>query len=219
MIKDNQSKMPWRCLIRDDRGISAVEFALVCAVFFLLVFGIIDFSRAMWEWNAAARATQAGVHHAVVSDIVSLDYKTFSALVPPLNLKSGNNVPIQSGGIDVIKTIYCSDNDLGVGINIGCGTSLGGLDSGLADADAFLAIVAMMQRYDDRIEAHNVVIEYRHIGLGFAGNPIASDIDPLVTVKLRDMVLDFITPGLSGIFTIDIPDFAASLTGEDHVTI
>ena len=41
----------------------------------------------------------------------------------------------------------------------------------------------------------------------------------LVTVKLRDMEFDFITPGLAGIFTLNLPDFAASLTGEDHVTI
>lgn len=213
-------KMSWRCLIRDHRGISSVEFALVCVVFFLLVFGIIDFSRAMWEWNAAAKATQAGVRHAVVSDIVSLTYKTFSALGPPLNMNAGEGVPIKdAGGTDAITTIVCSDGDPSAGFAIGCGTSLGGLNSGQADAVAFLAIIAVMQMYDDRIEAHNVVIEYRHIGLGFAGNPIGPDIDPLVTVRLRDMVLDLITPGLSGIFSIDLPDFAASLTGEDHVTI
>ena len=88
-----------------------------------------------------------------------------------------------------------------------------------ADAVAFLAIVTMMQRRYDKIEAHNVVIEYRHIGLGFAGNPVGPDVDPLVTVKLRDMEFNFITPGLAGIFTLNLPDFAASLTGEDHVTI
>ena len=212
--------MSWRHLIRDDRGISSVEFAMVCVVFFMLIFGIIDFSRAMWEWNAAAKATQAGVRHAVVSDIVSLDYKTFSAVGPPLNMKAGDGVPIKdTGGTDAIATIVCSDGDLSAGVSIGCGTSLGGLISGQADADAFLAIVAVMQMYDDRVEAHNVVIEYRHIGLGFAGNPVGPDIDPLVTVKLRGMVLDLITPGLSGIFTINLPDFAATLTGEDHVTI
>lgn len=212
-------KMFWRRLIRDERGISCVEFVIVATVFFMMIFGIIDFSRAMWEWNAAAKATQFGVRHAVVSDIVSIDYKDFSGLSVGLN--AGANVPIKdSGGADIIAPIFCSDSDLGPGLNIGCGTSLdGGLTATKADAVAFLAIVTMMQRHFDRIEAHNVVIEYRHIGLGFAGNPVGPDVDPLVTVKLRDMVFNFVTPGFVGIFTLNLPDFAASLTGEDHVTI
>ena len=212
--------MFWRCLIRDDRGISSVEFAMVCSLFFLLVFGVIDFSRAMWEWNAAAKATQTGVRHAIVTDIVSVAYKDFDARQPPLNMNSGEGVPTKDGGgVNVIATIYCSDSDPSAGIAIGCGTTLGSLSTAQADSAAFLAILDEMRTVDDRIEAHNVVIEYRHIGLGFAGNPIGPDIDPLVTVKLRDMTLEIITPGLSGIFTIDMPDFAASLTGEDHVTI
>ncbi len=73
-------KMFWRRLIRDERGISSIEFVIVATVFFMLIFGIVDFSRAMWEWNAAAKATQFGARYAVVSDIVSLDYKDFSAL-------------------------------------------------------------------------------------------------------------------------------------------
>ena len=211
-------KMFWRRLIRDERGISCVEFVIVATVFFMMIFGIIDFSRAMWEWNAAAKATQFGVRYAVVSDIVSIDYKDFSALSVGLN--AGDGVPIKdSGGNDIIAPIFCSDNDPGAGLAIGCGTSLGGLAAAKADAVAFLAIVTMMQRHYDRIEAHNVVIEYRHIGLGFAGNPVGPDVDPLVTVKLRDMEFDFVTPGLAGIFTLNMPDFAASLTGEDHVTI
>ncbi len=211
-------KMFWRCLIRDKRGVSCVEFVLVAAVFFMMIFGLIDFSRAMWEWNAAAKATQFGVRHAVVSDIVSIDYKDFSGLSVGLN--AGNTVPIKdSGGNDIIAPIFCSDSDPGAGLAIGCGTSLGGLSAAKADAVAFLAIVVEMQKMYGRIEAHNVVVEYRHIGMGFAGNPIGPDIDPLVTVKLRDMEFDFVTPGFTGIFTLNLPDFAASLTGEDHVTI
>ncbi len=213
-------KMFWCCLIRDERGISSIEFVIVASVFFMLIFGIVDFSRAMWEWNAAAKATQFGARYAVVSDIVSIDYKDFSGL--SVGLKAGDDVPIKdSGNNDIIAPIYCSDDDSGPGLAIGCGTSsdLSGLALAKADADAFLAIVVEMQKMYDRIEAHNVVIEYRHIGLGFAGNPIGPDVDPLVTVKLRDMEFNFITPGLVGIFTLNLPDFAASLTGEDHVTI
>ena len=212
-------KMLWRWPIRDQRGISSIEFALVATVFFTMIFGLIDFSRAMWEWNAAAKATQFGARHAVVSDIVSVDYKDFSGLSVS-GVTAGNKVPLKdAGGNDIIAPIFCSDSDPGAGLAIGCGTSLGGLSAAKADAVAFLAIVVEMQKMYGRIEAHNVVVEYRHIGMGFAGNPIGPDIDPLVTVKLRDMEFDFVTPGFTGIFTLNLPDFAASLTGEDHVTI
>ena len=210
-------KMFWRCLIRDKRGVSCVEFVLVAAVFFMMIFGLIDFSRAMWEWNAAAKATQFGARHAVVSDIVSIDYRVFSALSVGLN--AGDDIPTEVGGNPVIVPIFCSDDDTGPGLAIGCGTSLGGLAAVKANEVAFEAIVLEMQKKYGRIEAHNVVIEYRHIGLGFAGNPLGPDIDPLVIVTLRDMEFNFVTPGLAGLFPIDMPDFAASLTGEDHVTI
>ena len=47
---------------------SSVEFALVTIVFFLFVFGIFDFGRAMWQWNAAAKAVHWGARFAIVND-------------------------------------------------------------------------------------------------------------------------------------------------------
>jgi len=41
---------------RDVRGTSAVEFAIIAPVFFMLLFGIIDGGRLMW--------TQVGLQHA-----------------------------------------------------------------------------------------------------------------------------------------------------------
>jgi len=191
-------------LLRDRRGISSIEFALVCAVFFLFVFGIIDFARAMWEWNAAAKATQFGVRYAVVSDIVSKDLANLK-LIGVAGLAPGDPVPIGTAGTEPVICQVLSGNV----------TCNGSSDAAKVDADAFNAIVAQMQMRDSRVAAENVVIEYRHIGLGFVGNPVGSDIDPAVTVRLTGLVFTFVTPGLSGIFTIDMPDFAATLTGED----
>ncbi|HSS65745.1 MAG TPA: hypothetical protein VLS27_15040, partial [Gammaproteobacteria bacterium] len=73
----------------------------------------------------------------------------------------------------------------------------------------------------DRIEAANVVIEYRHVGLGIAGTPdsFGPEIQPTVTVWLRDMKFEFITPGLVGIVDISMPRFDATMTAEDNQTI
>jgi Flp pilus assembly pilin Flp len=42
----------------DESGVAAVEFALVAIIFFLLVFGIIEFSRAMYMFNTLSEVTR-----------------------------------------------------------------------------------------------------------------------------------------------------------------
>jgi Flp pilus assembly protein TadG len=53
----------WR---RDDGAQSLVEFALVLPIFLLLVFGIIDLGRAVWEENELAFAAREGTRWAIV---------------------------------------------------------------------------------------------------------------------------------------------------------
>lgn len=43
-----------------------VEFAIASTVFFLLVFGGIEFSRAVWQYNVVANAAKAATRWAVV---------------------------------------------------------------------------------------------------------------------------------------------------------
>lgn len=52
-----------------QRGVAAVEFALVATVFLTLLFGIIEFSRITFYWNAATEATRLGARLAVVCDM------------------------------------------------------------------------------------------------------------------------------------------------------
>ncbi len=194
-------KMFMRRLIGDERGISSVEFAIVCSLFFMMVLGMIDFSRAMWEWNAASKATAAGVRYAVVNDMVSVKMRSFSGL--GAGLESGQDIPIGTAGTEPVS---CD--------NSGCE---GNPDPATSyNSAAFIAIVDRMQIIYSRIQAENVVIDYVHCGPSLAGNTIGPDIDPCVTVRLRNLVFTFVTPGLAGIFTINLPGFNATLTGEDH---
>jgi hypothetical protein len=77
-----------------------------------------------------------------------------------------------------------------------------------------------MQAIYGRITAANVVIVYRHVGLGIAGNPIgpsaalSPDIMPLVTVELRNLAFVPVTPGLTGL-SFNLPAFATTMTAED----
>lgn len=192
--------MVGRNLLHREDGISSVEFAIVCSVFFLFVFAIIDFSRALWEWNSAAKATHMGVRYAVVNNPVTdaIDYDGIAN-----GYGNGEAIPIDAfnGG----EPVSC--------VRPGAKTLC---SAGKADDAAFLAVVARMKQTYGQIEPENVIIEYRHIGLGFSGNPFGSDIIPAVTVKLQlpDFVL--VTPGLSGVFTIGKPDYQTTFTAEDH---
>lgn len=51
-----------------QRGATVIEFALVLLVFLMFTLGILDFSRMLFTWNAAAEAARAGARYAVVCD-------------------------------------------------------------------------------------------------------------------------------------------------------
>ena len=199
--------MVGRHLLHREEGISSVEFAIVCSLFFLFVFGIIDFSRALWEWNGAAKATHMGVRFAVVNDPVTdaVDYDGIAN-----GYGNGEAIPIDAFNQGL--PLPCS-RPAATGKTI-CILWNGDVKTG-NDA-AFLAIVDRMKQTYDLIEPWNVFVEYRHIGLGFSGNPYGSDIIPSVTVRLELDPFEFVTPGLSGLFTIDRPDYQTTFTAEDH---
>ena len=51
---------------RDDAAQSLVEFALVLPIFLLLVTGIFDVARAVWQENTLAYAAREGTRYAIV---------------------------------------------------------------------------------------------------------------------------------------------------------
>ncbi|QZY28121.1 TadE family protein [Nocardioides coralli] len=50
---------------RGARGASAVEFALVAVIFFMLVFGIFEFGRAVWIQQGVSAASREGARFGV----------------------------------------------------------------------------------------------------------------------------------------------------------
>jgi Flp pilus assembly protein TadG len=56
-----------RRLVGDQRGQSLTEFALVAPLLFLLLFGIIDFGKAMNYWNDETQLAAMGARFAAVS--------------------------------------------------------------------------------------------------------------------------------------------------------
>jgi Flp pilus assembly protein TadG len=60
--------MPHGSARQHQRGLAAVEFAIVATIFFMMLFGAMEMGRLLWTWNAAAEATRLGARMAVVCD-------------------------------------------------------------------------------------------------------------------------------------------------------
>lgn len=188
--------MPGRFL-RCTRGAAMVETTLTLLLMLGLTFGIIEFGSALLQWNSAEKATKMGVRLAVTADPVAAELKTFDCATDTMLLGTSCNDPSAAS----FGTIICS------GATNSCN---GGYTFSSA---VFGVIVAQMQAIFPRITAANVVVEYRDIRLGFAGrgSPV-----PAVTVRLTGMTFTFTAlDGLYGLGPITMPDFRATLTGED----
>ena len=61
---------------RSQRGVAAVEFALIASVFFMLLLGAAEVARVLWVWNAASEATRHGARVAVVCGLNDSDIKS-----------------------------------------------------------------------------------------------------------------------------------------------
>ncbi len=189
-------------LVREQRGAAAAEFGLVCLVFVSMLLAVIDMGRLAWTINAAKAATREGVRLAVVSPMVSSAMADYDGLAA--GIAGGGAVPASPPVV-----LSCS------GASSSCTQTSGSTIPGSGfDATTFAAVLAKMQAYDPDITAANVVITYRHVGLGKVGNPYAPDMEPLVTVSLTGMTFQSAALQVVGVTPFALPDMASTLSGE-----
>lgn len=188
-------------LYADRRAASAAELALVLPVLILFLLGIIDAGRFMWEYNQAEKATQMGVRYAVVTEMVAPGLETYSFSLSD-NILAGNPVPTSAFSDATCNASTCTCAGGGV-----CGT-IG------YDAAAFTNIYNRMKLFYPQLQPANVRIEYRNVGLGYAGDPNGPDVAPLVTVWLTGTTFQPFSTMMLG-KGVTMPDFRAALTLED----
>jgi Flp pilus assembly protein TadG len=198
----------------DRAGASAAEFALVLPLLILLLFGIIDAGRLLYEVNRAEKATQMGARYAIVTNVI----------------------PTQVIDEDYTGTANCDDDGDGTYENCVTGSdvrnpaALGLLtctssscicttspcpSNAAIPAASFTNLVNRMKAMRPDIAAANVQVQFRGSGVGFAGDPTGMDVVPLVTVRLVDMQFRPIV--LFGAITFSLPAFATTLSAEDSV--
>lgn len=199
--------MARRSIIHDKSGASAAEFAMVLPLAILIMFGIIDGGRYLWEVNRASKATQAGARVAVVTDMIPAGLVSHSFSVSN-GLPQGTVV-----GEDAFPGVTCTGASDGVDCEwLSAPSESFDLSP---DNEAFTQIFSRMQQFMADLEPQDVMITYENSGLGFAGDPSGPDVAPLVTVSLSPSA-DF-EPILSAVFdwTWGLPSVAYSMPQED----
>lgn len=56
-------------MMKRQKGIYTVEFAIIGVVFFLVLFGVIEIARALFVWNTIGEVTRRGARIAVVCPV------------------------------------------------------------------------------------------------------------------------------------------------------
>jgi Flp pilus assembly protein TadG len=179
------------------RGAAMVETTITLVLMLGLTFSIVEFGNALWQWNSAEKSTKVGARLAATADPVAQELKTWDCATSTILL----GTPCSDTAAATFGTITCS------GATSSCS---GGYTF---STTAFGVILAQMQTIFPRVQASNLVIEYRDVRLGFAGRGRAV---PAITVRLTSMTYTFtVMDDLFGLGPITMPDFRATLTGED----
>jgi hypothetical protein len=206
-----------RYLQKDESGAALIEFTAAAFTFFIVLFGIVEFSNVYYQWNAATKAVQLGARLAAVSDPVVpglRDVTGLSSTVLPgdpmpsfeFSCWATNEAATSgtcTGGITYDSTVSAAAIKsivYGIGKNA-CSPSTSSRDRGMCNIFT-------------RVKPQNIEVRYQYTGLGYAGRPGGPV--PTITVSLRGLQYDFFLLGaFIGTNSITMPSFATTVTGED----
>lgn len=96
-------------MMKFQRGASMVEFALIALVFFIIIFGIIEFARVMFVFNTLVEATRRGARVAAVcpvSDVGISQVKNVTIFDAP----GGGGNPLLGLTADDVRVTYYQKN-------------------------------------------------------------------------------------------------------------
>ena len=197
MANSRRLRVTWRST---QRGAAMVEMAITISLFLALVFAILEFSIAIFQWSRVVEATRAGARYAIVNEPACDIYGTGLGAACPDPLDCDD--PLNS-----TRTVSVTGNCT--------------LASPLSIADAGCSIVEQMRQIQPLIAQSagaTVDISYSCSDAGFVD---LLDKIPVVSVAIAGVQYEFIVPTVIGIddASITMPAFETTRTGEDLGTV
>lgn len=181
-------------------GAALVEFAFVFIIFTALLFAIIEFAVAIFNWSRMVQATHAGARYAITGD----------PACDVFGYRDEGFIPnCDDGSSGITLSASCSAGDYVVREITSC--PVGTDDSGCK-------IVERMQRYSPFIltGGSQVTVTYT---CSTAGDPDLPRATTIVTVSADGVPYNFMTPGLLGFeSSVEMPAFETTRVGEDLFT-
>jgi hypothetical protein len=227
-----------REVLRDARGASMVEFTVAFPVLALVSLGTVDLGNLLYQWNAAAKATQVGARQAIVIDPVASGLENLiDDYWSDESQNYYNNIGQNCSNADGTPNLnHCPVIEVvcrGAEGTAGTCVTISGADHPFLNApfaaifDGTATHVGMRAMFP-RLERRFVEIRYRTTGLGFAGRP---NLPMEVSVSIRCLNQEFyFVDALANLITPanacegepagwPIPASTTTLTAEDFSTI
>ena len=193
--------------LRHQGAAGAAEFALILPVALLFLLGLIDVGRYTWAFNQQEKATQVGARWAAVTDTIPGVLRTYSFAVDA-GITQGTVVPIGA-----FPGMVCTSSNGVVSCTCKGGSSAPNFCNAIApDQAAFDRLAQHMFDTYPGIAADNIRVDYDWSGLGFSGDPVGPDVQPLITVSIvnKRFPLWFMLGR-----TVPIPTTHYTITAED----
>src|SRR5215813_5268309 len=108
---EGKTMKPKKRTEKSEKGQTLLEFAMVTLVFFVLVFGITEFGRALWTWNTIVQATRAGARYAVVETPTSDDIEIKKVVAYNDPNANSSSTPVVPGLTETNVTVNYLNND------------------------------------------------------------------------------------------------------------
>ncbi len=210
---------------RNEDGTTIMEFTIAMMTFFLVLFGVIEFTYAYYQWSAASKAMQVGARIAAVSNPITPGLRTWTgvggSIIPGDPMPTFDVTCQMNGG-----ALSCVGSPAAVTATPSV-TAFQDIVYGRGNATSPRSCVnppasprnTGMCNIFNRITHNNVFVRYQYTGLGYAGRPGGTV--PTITVGLRGDNVGRLTythifiGGLMNFAPVTLPGFSTTVTGED----
>lgn len=157
------------CFFRGTAGASMAEAAITLPIFLLVALGVADFGLLLWNFNSAHKATHWGARAAVVKNPVAVGLNDLSNYwaVAPASDHLGQSCTLSDGTFNT----HCPTTALDTDCTATSLTSGSCTNGWTFSSTAFQEIFQEAARVYPDLQPHQVMVSYRHTGLGFVGRP------------------------------------------------